>query len=231
MQKSMLQPKYYAFFDVDGTLLNIKSTHNFLYFFYKVQYRSSLIASIKYFTYSFKVKIYEMFNVERETLNRLYYENFKGINKSKLQILSVAWFENIIRDGNVFIRSCLQELEYHKKQGAEIVLVSGSFEECLAPLAEHLQIKTILATKLEENQGVCSGKISGQQMIGNGKANAIYVYLTDKNYSDFSKCYAYGDHISDASMLTLVGKPCVIKGDPDLIAYAKKNNWRLLSKN
>lgn len=224
------QPNYYVFFDVDGTLLHIKSTHSFLKFFYEKKYPIAGLGLIQYFTYIAKIKLFEKLNIKREFLNSLYYRNFKGVEQTRLQLWALGWFRSLLNQEKVFVQDSIAELQAHQKKGAAIVLVSGSFEDCLAPLAQFLKVDGVLATKLKAEDGICLGEIEGHQIIGLGKAQAISAYLKEKDFIQLDKCYAYGDHISDLAMLSLVGNGCVVGHDPGLKAYAEKNNWRILSQ-
>ncbi len=227
-KQASLLPEYYAFFDVDGTLLKLKSTHSFLKYFLQKRSAAGFFGLINYQFYVTKIKIFEKLNIKRERLNEMYYRNYRGIGKQYLNQLASEWFEGLLKSEDLFITSTLEMLKKHKKNGAKIILVSGSFHECLAPMAAYLEVDHVLATSLHEETGICSGKTEGRPMIGQGKANAIHRYLSENNYTDFGQCYAYGDHISDAPMLRLVGHAAVIEGDVELTNYAKSCQWQLL---
>lgn len=221
-------PEYYVFFDVDGTLLKIKSTHHFFKYFLQKQAAFRWLGLFQYGFYTTKIKFFEKLKIKRECLNQLYYKNYRGVSKQQLEKLASAWFDELQKREDVFIASTLQALQVHQKNGAKIVLVSGSFQECLAPLAQWLAVDEVLATELHEDKRICSGKTMGEPMIGQGKSTAILRYLQAKPDADLSRCYAYGDHISDAPMLQLVGHAYAVEGDKKLARYAKAHRWQFL---
>lgn len=222
----MQQPKYAVFFDVDGTLISIKSMISFLQFYYRKHSTFKWIGEIKYRLYDAKLRKLEKKDIPREILNQQYYKLFQGIPLARLQSTALAWFE-YIQLQNIYLSHVVTELRKHQRKGGVIVFVSGSFKECLSPLAECLNVKHILATQLETKQGVCTGNIFSPQTIGKGKAIAMQYFLNQYEI-DAEHCYAYGDHISDLPMLESVGHPRVIEGDHALENIAKQKNWIIL---
>ncbi|MBV9576542.1 MAG: HAD-IB family hydrolase [Gammaproteobacteria bacterium] len=117
----------------------------------------------------------------------------------------------------------------HQLNGADIVLVSGSFFACLSSFAEKFNIKHVLATILEEKNNKLTGEILAPQTIGEGKAQAVRLFLANQNFTHYQHCYAYGDHMSDVPMLSLVGHPYVVGGDKEIVDYAKSKGWKIIN--
>lgn len=226
----MNNKKYYAFFDVDGTLISIKTMHSFLKFFYMTQYGKRGYVNYKLYLYS--NSILAKFGISREFLNRNYYKNYQGHSEKEIQQLGMEWFLTERRRlNNFYQQSVLCALRNHQAAGAGIVFVSGSFDACLIPIAEELGVKHILATQLEVVDGIYTGKILPPQTIGLGKSEAIQNFLKRNHFTEKERCFAYGDHVSDIPMLNIVGNPCVVTGDFKLEHHAKKSGWSVLSSN
>lgn len=228
MKNKLSQPNYYAFFDVDGTLTPIRSTHSFLRFYYMKTSKVRFIGRLKYLFYISKIAVLEKMGCRREWLNNLYYKNFRHVSMDKIKSLSVQWFNHVFEENHFFIPQTLKALMQHQQQGAEIVLVSGSFQECLTPLAKKLGIKHLLATKLATSHDKATGYIDGLQMIGEGKVHAIKDFLKQRDFNDFQRCYAYSDHDSDYPMLNLVGHRYVVAGHEKLMTRAKQLGWPII---
>jgi HAD superfamily hydrolase (TIGR01490 family) len=218
---------YYVFFDVDGTLTNIKSTLCFLRYFYRRNH--GLIGYIYYYCFLIFAKLYECFGAKREILNKIYYKKYKGYDEDQIVQLAKQWFLEY-KNEKLYIEPVIKELKHHVKFGAEVVFVSGSFWPCLAPIADDLLVKNIICTNLEVIEGVYTGNILDQQTIGVGKAEAIRLFLKNKQNSSFDLHFAYGDHISDLSMLQAVGNPRVVAGDRRLEKIALKKEWIIIRK-
>ena len=106
------------------------------------------------------------------------------------------------------------------------MIVSGSFEACVAPLASHLKITHALTAEPEINAGKMTGELK-QQAIGAGKAEAMARFLKHK-LADARSCYAYGDDVSDIPMLSTVGNACVVGTSGKLIVEAAKRGWECI---
>lgn len=216
----------YAFFDVDGTLLRVKSMFDFqAHRFGRSPY---LAQKLRYRAICVRFDLYALAGRTRSYINRRYYEIFRGEPVADVQQAAEEWFfERTAELGSMFIAPAIDVLQTHRRAGAGIVLVSGSFEALLLPIARSLGGADILATRLETIDGIYTGNILAPQMIGAGKSDAVRAYLRDRG-ARASDCFAYGDHWSDLAMLRTVGKPGVVAGDARLETYARGNGWPVI---
>jgi HAD superfamily hydrolase (TIGR01490 family) len=220
--------KPYAFFDVDGTLLRVKSMfsfHDFWYRRWKGPVDDAFIEEHKDVTAILRALADS--DTPRELINRRYYEFFAGRPVDELVASAAAWARNIVSDPRQFIPEVTDELESLRARGVEPVFVSGSFLEILQPIAEHLGVQHVLATRLLRSGGKYTGRFEGPQTIGQGKAMAIDAFLTERECSA-ADCWAFGDDISDLPMLEAVGYAVAVVGDRALEAAARQRGWRCL---
>lgn len=223
--------KYYAFFDVDGTLMKGKPMIDFLRFYYKKYHINfPVLGSVRYHIFKIKAALLGLINTSREAQNRLYYKCYKNRSKQYIDGLGCKWFKEFIND-HAFIPRIVDELNYHKTKGGEIVLVSGSFPAILNKVADKLGLQHILSTTLEEKNGQYTGNLISDSIIGEGKAVAIRKFLEGQESVDTRNCFAYGDHVSDKEMLSLVGYPVVVAGDNQLETIANNKKWRIVYPN
>ncbi|RJE76077.1 hypothetical protein BGP78_13770 [Pseudoalteromonas sp. MSK9-3] len=214
----------YAFFDVDNTLINIKSMFSFLEFYEKY---SDIQHQIKK---SEKAHFLELAknNSNRNLTNKAYYQLFKGVPATHFYQCAQLWSADLINTlDSLLLESTVQQLNEHKKSGVGIVFVSGSFPELLEPIIKKLGADACLATQIVQENGVITGEIKPPQTIGDGKALAVQAFLKSHKVSA-EQCYAYGDDISDAPMLHAVGSATIIIGNEHLEAEAKKHQWKIL---
>ena len=123
----------------------------------------------------------------------------------------------------------LDELERLKKEGFRIVVVTASAEVYMRLLPEFLPVDHVLATRcfLDAN-GRYTGKV-GENCKGDEKPRRIRTWLAEQRLiPDWPNCRAYGDSLSDAPMLTLVGHPVLV--DPkklllERIPDAERARW------
>lgn len=229
---SQMEQKY-AFFDVDNTVLDIKSMFSFLDFY---------ISESRTITEDEKDRKAEAFYRDlnltgneqnnRKALNRKYYEFFSGRSRDETIMIAEKWFSRIRKkmDGTLYIKPVLERMQSLKETGVEVVFVSGSCHEILSPIMKDLRVSECIATVLEVVNGKFTGNISGKQIIGDGKSESIKEYAATKNI-DLGRCYAFGDHVSDLDMLAIVGMPTVIEGDRELEKIASERSWEILRKS
>ncbi len=125
----------------------------------------------------------------------------------------------------------MERLEFHKKNGHILVIVSGSIRYYLEPAAKDLGIQHLVCTDLEEGtNGLLTGKAIGQVCIGNHKRE-LTLKLVDELNIDLENSYAYGDNQADIPLLKLVGNPFAVEPTPTLKRIAQKNNWPILDYN
>jgi HAD superfamily hydrolase (TIGR01490 family) len=225
-----LHHKYYAFFDVDNTVVKFKTMRSFLRYFY-IQ-RHPVLGWLLFKKYELSSAVYRYFGRNRVFLNQRYYKQYKGIEEKVIRTACEEWFRSLeTADACSYMTIVLTEMEWHKNNGAELVFVSGSFDWCLEPLARKLNVEHVLATHLEVKNGLCTGSISPPQVIGRGKEMVIkdFICRQESKYIKLDRCYAYGDHISDLDMLHCVGNPRVVAGDLELEQYAVNSGWTILS--
>ncbi|MGX3044419.1 HAD family hydrolase [Helicobacter sp. T3_23-1056] len=95
--------------------------------------------------------------------------------------------------------SALARIEWHKKRGDIVVVVSASFEEYISVICENLGVGCI-ATQLEVQNGVLSGRFASKNCYGVQKVERI---KQKYDLSKYSEIYVYGDSGGDKEMLGL----------------------------
>lgn len=214
----------FAFFDVDETLIAMKSMFDF--FPYWCAYRGQPDDALR-FEETFAAARAQ--GQPREQLNRLYYRFFAGTPLQELELAGRAWFDQ--RFGGErppYLAPTVARLRAHHDAGIASVFVSGSMLPLLAPLAAELGVEHCLCTSLVlDSQGRLTGAIGEPQTIGCGKAEALRLFLRRRGVSA-SDCHAYGDDLSDVPMLEAVGSAVAVGADRGLARLASQRGWSQL---
>ncbi|WP_246257099.1 HAD family hydrolase [Amycolatopsis anabasis] len=208
-----------AFFDVDETLISVKSMFDFYdYFLDAAGYRPAEQRALRD-----EARALLRPGTPREQANRLFYRRFAGRKAAELAEFGRAWFAEHLRRGGLFHTDVLAALRGHRAAGATVVFLSGSFPACLDPVAEYCDADLVLCTQLELRDGVCTGEVT-RTMIGDAKANAARE-LIERSGAPAAECFAYGDHTSDLGLLRLVGNPVVVGPNPEMAVVAAELGW------
>jgi HAD superfamily hydrolase (TIGR01490 family) len=115
-------------------------------------------------------------------------------------------------------------LREHKRAGHRVVLLSGALDFILEPFEDLAD--DVLTARLEEENGVYTGELSGAPVAGEARARMLASFARRRNV-DLSRSYAYADSISDLPMLEAVGIPVAVNPDARLRAAAKEKGWQI----
>jgi HAD superfamily hydrolase (TIGR01490 family) len=182
-----------AFFDFDGTIT--KSDSFFGAIKYVVGLKILLFKAVILIPILVLYKLKLISNSKAKKIVFSFY--FRGYNyrylKEKLEEFSLNIVPTIVR------KKAKDQLDWHIKQGDEVVIVSASFEEWVEPWAMQNGYKTI-ATKIEFNGDIVTGGFKTKNCHGIEKVNRI---KKEYQLSDFETIYAYGDTSGDRAMLDI----------------------------
>jgi HAD superfamily hydrolase (TIGR01490 family) len=117
----------------------------------------------------------------------------------------------------------------HKLCGRDVVVVSASGEEIVAPIARALGATHAMATRMVVEDGKYTGEIAFY-CYGEGKVEVIRELAAREGYA-LEHCYAYSDSITDLPMLESVGHPSVVNPDRALRKEAGSRDWPVLTFN
>jgi phosphatidylglycerophosphatase C len=91
-------------------------------------------------------------------------------------------------------------VEWHRREGHELVLVSASPELYVTPIGRRLGFDTVLATRLEVD---ADGRLTGRLLGANCRGPEKVMRLREWRGEGLSIDYAYGDSAGDREMLDL----------------------------
>jgi HAD superfamily hydrolase (TIGR01490 family) len=210
-----------AFFDVDGTLARTTIVHYYVYF--RRRRMSPLFGRIWYALFLVKCLYYLLLDrIDRSRLNVVFYRSYAGLPTQSIKELVTDCYRNVLRPRQFDqAAACLAE---HRASGHSIVLVTGSLDFIIEPLATDLGVDAVIAPSLVESNGVFTGALTGPPIGDEEKARRILQFAQDHGI-DLACAYAYGDSISDLPMLECVGHAHVVNPDRRLAAIARQRGW------
>jgi HAD superfamily hydrolase (TIGR01490 family) len=118
-------------------------------------------------------------------------------------------------------------IDWHRAAGRLVYLVSASPEEIVAPLAQHLGLDGIIASRaLIDDEGRYTGEVAFY-CYGEHKVEAI-LELAEREDIDLLRSFAYSDSATDLPMLRAVGYPIAVNPDRDLTRVAMAEGWPIV---
>jgi len=135
-----------------------------------------------------------------------------------LEGLDVSCFDKVLAE--ITITDGVAELieAVHRVDG-KIAAVSGGFSQILEPLANSIGLDFWMANELEIAEEKLTGKITGEIIDANAKADALRSWAKLSGLS-LEDCVAVGDGANDIKMLEAAGFAVAFRAKPKLRQYA-----------
>ena len=213
-----------AFFDLDKTVIAKSSTLAFSkpFFSQGLMNRRAVLKS------SYAQFLFLMSGADRDQMERMRsYVTAMCTGWDVEQVKSiVAETLHEVVDPLVFAEAA-ELIADHKLCGRDVVIVSASGEEVVAPIARALGATHAMATRMVVEDGKYTGEIDFY-CFGVGKAQAILELAAREGYP-LEHCYAYSDSSTDLPMLETVGHPAVVNPDRSLRKDALSRGWPVLT--
>ena len=116
--------------------------------------------------------------------------------------------------------------QQHLDAGQRVWLVTATPIELACIIAHSLGLTVALGTVSESVDGTYTGRLVGEMMHGEAKAEAVRA-LALREGLDLARCTAYSDSANDLPMLTLCGAAVAVNPDTQLRAAAKARGWTI----
>jgi HAD superfamily hydrolase (TIGR01490 family) len=209
-----------AFFDLDKTVIAKSSTLAFSRPFFD----QGLINRQTVLKSAYAQFLFLMSGADHEQMDRMrsYITNMcTGWNVEQVKSIVGETMHEIV-DPLVFAEAA-NLIADHKLCGRDVVVVSASGEEIVAPIARALGATHAMATRMVVEDGKYTGEVAFY-CYGEGKVEAIKELAAREGYA-LEHCYAYSDSITDLPMLESVGHPTAVNPDRALRKEAAARDW------
>jgi HAD superfamily hydrolase (TIGR01490 family) len=213
-----------AFYDLDGTLVDLNLVHAALFTLANLGEWSGRIAYLLGFAARIP-RLYVAEQRDRRLLNTVLFEAFKGVSRDRLFSIGEEYCERILI-GRVFPQA-LELIDANRQAGIEPVLVTGSPDFIVAPLARHLGVADFAANRFVFSRGRATGRLAEPVMAGDEKAVWCEDYAASRNI-DLKDCWGYADSHYDTAFLAAVGHPVAVNPDRRLRAAALSRKWPVI---
>ncbi len=122
-------------------------------------------------------------------------------------------------------------VDQHRQQGHTLVLTTATNRVITGMTAKFLGIDHLIATEVELEGGVCTGRTSGTLNMREGKVTRLRAWLAERGLPAMLLAQAtlYSDSSNDLPLLGAVAEPVVVDADARLLAHARAAGWRVLT--
>lgn len=161
----------------------------------------------------------------RAAFQRSFYRIYRGMDVETFEERAEALFHHYVEPR---IRPEAEaRVRRHAARGDTVVLVSGSVETIVAPLARHLGVHHMLAPRLEVEDGRLTGELAEEPLAGVRKGEAVVEWARSRGV-ELAASAAYADSLDDVAMLERVGRPAVVNPGRRLLDHAVARGWEIL---
>ncbi|MDO8433154.1 MAG: HAD-IB family hydrolase [Candidatus Binatus sp.] len=213
-----------AFYDLDGTLMDLNLVHAALFTFTNIGEWGRRVS----YMFAFASRLPRMYLAERRDrrlLNIVLFEAFKGVSRDRLFSLGEEYCERVLI-AHLYPRA-LEMIEANRAAGIDPVLVTGSPDFIVAPLAAHLGIDQFAANQFVFSRGLATGRLSEPIMAGEEKAVWCGKWAAQRGI-DLADCWGYADSHHDMAFLAALGHPVAVNPDRKLKAVAMNRQWPVI---
>jgi len=212
-----------AFFDVDGTIVNSTIVHYYVWL--RVPLLPPALRPFWMVQFAPKVIYYLILDkASRTKFNRVFYRNYKGLDVQTLQHHSYVNFDTHLRP-KIF-PAALDRIREHRTRGDLVVLVSGSLNFIIQPLADFLECDHALTVQIHEEGGKFTGELTTPPLSGEEKARAVTKFA-EHHGINLTASYAYGDSSADLPMLQCVNHPVAVNPGKRFRRIALESSWEI----
>jgi HAD superfamily hydrolase (TIGR01490 family) len=216
-------PTVAAFFDVDNTIMRGASIFQLA----RGLYRRKFFTLRDLVGFGWRQLQFQLVGENLNHLQEVQTEALsfvQGHSVAELRAVGEEIFDELIADR--IWPGTLALAMTHLEAGQRVWLVTATPVEVADVIAGRLGLTGALGTVAEHVDGVYTGRLVGQAMHGQAKAEAVRA-LAAREGLDLERCSAYSDSANDIPTLALVGNPCAINPDKALRAHARKHGWRV----
>ncbi len=215
-----------AYFDVDGTLVGTNLIHPTVMIL--ANQASPLESAKKIGGALLSGPLMALAELrDRRLFNEMLFAHFKGVSEDRMVCLSEEVYDSIVKPR--LFAGTFDLVKKCQDAGLRIVLVTGSLDHTIRPLARRLGVpdSDLLTNRLEMKDGYATGKLMRPVVAGPGKSQLIVADAREHGH-DLARCHGYSDSYSDVPMLSVVGHPHCVNPDRKLRQLARAYSWPVL---
>jgi HAD superfamily hydrolase (TIGR01490 family) len=213
-----------AFYDLDGTLADLNLLHATVFFMANLGEWSGRAGYLGRLALGLP-GLYLAERHDRRLLNMMLFEAYKGVSRDRLWELGDEYCERVLM--RHLYPHAIEMLEANRAVGIDPVLVTGSPDFLVEPLARRLKIEHFAANRLVYSRGLATGRMLEPVMAGSEKSAWCESFAAARRI-DMTGCWGYADSYYDLPFLCALGHPVAVNPDRRLLAAAHNRKWPIV---
>ncbi|MBC7750899.1 MAG: HAD-IB family hydrolase [Candidatus Saccharibacteria bacterium] len=210
-----------ALFDLDNTLLDLDSDHEWGEFLIKqglVDEKAHRAQNDQFFA------DYHSGTLDAVAYNEFVFQFLVNKKPEALKSLHDLYMQTVIRPA---MRPMgIAAIEKHRQAGHEIVIITATNRFVTAPIAEAFGVKHLIASNPEIINGEYTGKLDGEPCFQAGKLHHLHQWLaTNRSIDEPLESWGYSDSYNDLPLLNFADHAIVVTPDTRLHAHALDHHW------
>ena len=161
---------------------------------------------------------------DRGVFLRQVYRRYEGARLDELEHFVDERLTSFVLDRTS--PEAVRRIREHRDAGHTTILLTGVIRPLTRPF-EGLFDHIVAADLAMDEDGVCTGFLTGPPMVGDSRA-AWLTHYSGLHGVDLSASFAYADSHVDLPMLRSVGNPVAVSPDIGLMRAAKESGWSII---
>ncbi len=197
MSKNVSYKYTIAAFDFDKTITRIDTLNDLIIYKFGMRKFIRKMIELSPLLFLYVLKIIPNYVAKQ----KLFASFFAGLMEEEFNELCRDYSLNRIK--NILRHEAIKKIEWHKKEGHKIIIISASMENWIKPWAEENSINEVIATLPEIKNSLLTGRFATKNCHGKEKVERLLEKYPEKEEYFL---YAYGDSRGDRELLRLADK-------------------------
>ena len=213
-----------AIFDVDGTLIAGATFERIFIRFLRRRGELGWREMVYWIGAAIRAAVRRKAAVEGSPRLKAIKAYLRGKDSTHLRRLAQECFESEIEPR--LSSEAINRLRWHQNAGHFVILLSGTLDLLLEPLAERLGVHARIGSELEVEERRFTGRLAGAHPFGATKAECLATINRAARF-DLKRSFAYADSFADRHLLSMVGHPVATNADVGLRKIAETRGWMI----
>ena len=211
-----------AIFDLDNTILNGDSDYSMINYLVDINLLDE-VAKLKNDEF---IKDYQQGQLDFNQYTNFALKPYAGKTQNEINEIILPFVKTIIEPMiNIFALKLIHE---HNDNGNTILLASATNELIVKPIAQRLDIRNVIGTRVKFEDKKCSGEFIPPSALGAGKLKLVENWMQAHQYDSFSGVTFYSDSINDLPLMEVVEFPKAVNPDIKLESISNKRGWEVI---